>query len=104
MRTCGRKVGGRCEEGQDVEVQEDAGILILARDARQIQRFGVDWLLPKWTLENDLMSHLQKHPALLLQRLRCTSQGKMEMATSSSQGDGREVRVLSWTHEEKCVH
>ena len=104
MGTCGRKVGGRCEEGQDVEVREEAGILVLARDARQIQRFGVDWLLTKWTLENDLMSYLQEHPVSLLQRLRCTSQRKMEMAMGSSQGDGREVRVLSWTHEEKCVH
>ena len=58
---------------------------------------GVDWLLPKWTRENDLMSYLQEHPVSLLLRLRCNSQGKMEMATSSSQGDGRDVRVLSWT-------
>ena len=28
----GRKVGGRCEEGEDVEVQEEAGIHILARE------------------------------------------------------------------------
>ena len=35
LGTLGRKIGGRCEEGQDAEVQEDAGIFILAlRQAR----------------------------------------------------------------------
>ena len=72
--------------------------------ARQIQRSGVDRLFTKWTLDNELMSYLQTHPAPLLQRLRCTLQGKMEMATRSSQGDGREVCVLSWAHEESFFH
>ena len=53
------------------------------REQRMQDKFkdpmSIGCLLAKWTLEHDLMSYLQEHPLSLLNRLRCTSQRKVEM-------------------------